>query len=66
MKVVIGVDLYNHTITGDSSMTLCGARMDAHHVPHILVANSSGGVSQERLIPTTTKDVDYGKESNER
>lgn len=43
MKVVIGVDLYNHAVTGDSSMTLCGARTDAHHIPHVLVANSSGG-----------------------
>ena len=39
----MGVDLYNHAVTGDSSMTLCGARTDAHHIPHVLVANSSGG-----------------------
>ena len=34
---VHGLDLYNHTITGDKSMTLTGCRADPHKIPCVLI-----------------------------
>ena len=39
----VGLDLYNGMITGGVSMSLTSKRVDPHHVPCVLVANSSGG-----------------------
>ena len=33
------VDLYNHTVTGDVTMTLCCERMDPHHMPCVVIVN---------------------------
>ena len=38
MKTAIGLDLYNQVVTGQKAMTLCGARMDPHHMPCVLVS----------------------------
>lgn len=38
-KNAIGADLYNHTLTGDISMTLCCERSDPHHIPCVLTFN---------------------------
>ena len=43
MVTEIGVDLYNHSITGDKTMAITGSRADEHHIPCVLIANSSGG-----------------------
>ena len=32
----VAVDLYNHTVTGNVTMTLCGERMDPHHMPCVI------------------------------
>ena len=37
----IGVDLYNHVITGDKAMTLCGERADPHHMPCVILKHES-------------------------
>jgi len=42
----VGLDLYNGMITGGVSMSLTSKRVDPHHVPCVLVANSSGGCSR--------------------
>ena len=34
---VIGVDMYNHKITGDVTMTLCCERSDPHHIPCVII-----------------------------
>ena len=33
------VDLYNHTVTGDVTMTLCCERADPHHMPCVVIVN---------------------------
>lgn len=37
LSCATGVDLYNHQITGDKAMTLCCVRMDAHHMPCVII-----------------------------
>ena len=34
---VIGVDMYNHKITGDVTMTLCCERFYLHHIPCVII-----------------------------
>lgn len=33
----IGVDLYNHVVTGRVAMTLCCQRADPHHIPSVIL-----------------------------
>lgn len=33
----IGVDLYNHAVTGSTAMTLCCQRADPHHIPCVIL-----------------------------
>ena len=35
--LVLGLDLYNHSVTGEVSMTLCGVRPDCHKIPCVLI-----------------------------
>ena len=35
------VDLYNQTITGDVTMTLCCERMDPHHLPCVVIVHEN-------------------------
>lgn len=63
--MVIGVDFYNHSITGAVTMTLSAARADAHKIPCVLIINSSGGVSPERLTQVITKDRENARASKE-
>ena len=43
MRLMTGVDLYNQDITGSVAMALTSARSDIHHIPCVLIENSSGG-----------------------
>ena len=37
LSSAIAVDMYNHTITGDITMSLTAARMDEQHIPCVIV-----------------------------
>ena len=39
---VIGVDLYNQSITGGVAKTLSNKATDSDHIPCVLIINSSG------------------------
>lgn len=41
---VIGIDLYNQTMTGGVSKTLNNRATDADHVPCVLILNDQGAV----------------------
>ena len=41
--MVVGIDLYNQTTTGEVSKTLNSIRSDSDHVPCVLVLNDQGG-----------------------
>lgn len=45
MENVTGADLYNHTLTGDISMTLCCERSDPHHIPCVIVSNGTNRIN---------------------
>lgn len=62
MKLAIGVDCYNHATTGGVSKILTAMRVDVSNLPCVLILNSSGGVSQERLMQAITKGKEKGKE----
>ena len=38
---VIGVDLYNHVITGNVTMNLCCQRADPHHIPCVVIVQTN-------------------------
>ena len=42
---LFAVDLYNHTVTGDVTMTLCCERSDPHHVPCVVIKKDDIGAS---------------------
>lgn len=41
VKWSFAVDLYNQVITGDVTMTLCGERMDPHHMPCVVIVDEN-------------------------
>jgi hypothetical protein len=44
---VVGVDMYNHQITGNVTMTLCCDRADPHHIPCVIQRRTSVVVENE-------------------
>lgn len=54
-RIVIGLDLYNQSTTGDVSKTLNNKAVDADHIPCVLIydarGNGGGGI-----CPTITGD----------
>lgn len=44
-------------------MSVRAVRGDNEHIPCVLIANSSGGVSQEHSMEVITKDKGYGRAS---
>lgn len=58
---VIGLDLYNQTLTGGVSMTLTAKSQDPHHVPCVLVLNDRGGRMDISIEVTgTLRAQDHG------
>lgn len=39
VMIVEGVDVYNHTTTGDVTMSVTGAATDSHHIPCVIEGN---------------------------
>ena len=60
MKTAIGLDLYNQVTTGQKTMTLCGARMDPHHMPCVLVSAPN---IQRRAEASDTRERERERES---
>ena len=38
----LGVDLHNHVITGEKTMTITGSRADEHHIPCVIIRGGVG------------------------
>jgi len=52
-QIVIGVDGYNQSITGDVSMTVTCAASDCHHIPLVILVRrtmSNNGIDDRKGI----------------
>lgn len=54
--LILGLDLYNHSVTGEVSMTLCGVRPDCHKIPCVLIERKNDGVDRIHSRPPYPKD----------
>lgn len=60
--VMIGVDGYNQTITGDVTQSLCATRMDAHHMPLVLEStNTNARIRDDGICDTLTSRMGMGR-----
>lgn len=58
---VIGIDLYNQTMTGGVSKTLNNRATDADHVPCVLILNDQGAQMDITIDKTATlRAQDHG------